>query len=54
MSDSRAEAVREALESGASQLDADVVRGLLDAYDERLRVNVGLVRENAELRKARS
>lgn len=31
--------------------NGEILRELLDAYDERLRVNVGLVAENAKLRR---
>lgn len=49
--DDRAERARRALSSPLAVVDRQTVSDLLDAYDERLRVNVGLVADNALLRK---
>lgn len=48
MEDSRVEAARKRAASG---FGSDELTGLLDAYDERLRLNLGLMNENANLRK---
>lgn len=47
--DPRVAACRQELDRG--QVESGAVEGLLDAYEERLRVNVGLVAENAALRQ---
>lgn len=47
MEDARVAAARQ-VEAVAS---VGVVRGLLEAYDERLAVNVGLINENAALKR---
>lgn len=53
--DSRVERARvyaTGLRAAGHTVEAALVEGALDAYEERLRVNVGLVAQNAELRRA--